>query len=90
MPHPLSIVELLDRILSFLDDSSIAEAAVVCKFWRDCAMPILWDDVDARIFKVLGVTQCLNRDVVLMVRPLHFSSKSPLLKKAFAISTLPR
>lgn len=51
----LDIPELLDMIFGFLDESSNASNASVCKRWSDIALDSLWRDLDDlyRLFRIL-------------------------------------
>ncbi|KAJ7352618.1 hypothetical protein DFH08DRAFT_91485 [Mycena albidolilacea] len=51
----LDIPELLDMIFGFLDESSNASNASVCKRWSDIALDTLWRDLDDlyRLFRIL-------------------------------------
>lgn len=68
MHNALCIVELLEHILSFVDDSSTASVVLVCTMWHEYGMQFLWEDVDARIFTVLGAAQIVNNRITLMVQ----------------------
>ncbi|KAJ6513423.1 hypothetical protein C8R45DRAFT_858067 [Mycena sanguinolenta] len=67
----LDIPELLDMIFAFLDQTSVASTASVCKRWSEIALDTLWRDL-SELHRLFG-----------MLRPLKQSGDSPDSPYAF-------
>lgn len=45
MHHVLTVQEIITHIFGFLDQSSNARNARVCKTWSECALDAVWHEV---------------------------------------------
>ena len=85
MPSPairrvLEVPELLDTIFRFLDDSSNASNARVCKKWLDVALDILWRHVDDlyTLFNILAPLRITGNEYVHNIPAPH---RPPLINR---------
>ncbi|KAF7375042.1 hypothetical protein MSAN_00390300 [Mycena sanguinolenta] len=56
----LDIPELLDMIFAFLDETSVASTASVCKRWSEIALDTLWRDL-ADLHRLFGILRALKQ-----------------------------
>lgn len=59
------VYDVIARIITYTEPSAAFNLASTCKSWSDNALDVLWEDVDGKVFIVLGLSYPETRSYIV-------------------------